>query len=102
MIVSAHPQELAAGVPAAGSRTCHHFPPCPAATASDRHAARTIAAHPEQGWSLLCNVVVLFDDNGELLPGGCAVTPLPRMTPNERAAACGRHRTRRPECDAAA
>jgi hypothetical protein len=102
MIVSARPQGLAAGASATGPRACHHFPPCPAATASDRHAARTVAAHPEQGWSLLCNGVVLFDDNGELLPDGCAVTHLPRMIPNERAVGSGRHRTRRPECDAAA
>jgi hypothetical protein len=26
--------------------------------------------HPEQGWSLLCNGVVLFDDAGTLLPDG--------------------------------
>jgi hypothetical protein len=29
-----------------------------------------VAAHPEQGWSLLCNGVVVFDDTGELLPDG--------------------------------
>jgi hypothetical protein len=34
-------------------------------------------AHPEQGWSLLCNGVVLFDDTGELLPDG-------RITPPHR------------------
>ena len=71
MIPSIHRDGLAAGSPTAGSRTCHHFPPCPAATAPDRHAARTIATHPEQGWSLLCNRVVLFDDNDELFPDGC-------------------------------
>ncbi|HEX6528128.1 MAG TPA: DUF5999 family protein [Streptosporangiaceae bacterium] len=38
--------------------------------APDRHAARTVAGHPEQGWALLCNGVVLFDDGGELLPAG--------------------------------
>jgi len=27
-----------------------------------------VASHPEQGWTLLCNGVVLFDDGGELLP----------------------------------
>jgi len=30
-------------------------------------AARVVASHPEQGWSLLCNGVLLFDDGGELL-----------------------------------
>ena len=49
---------------------CPHNPPCPDATAPDREAAHTIASHPEQGWSLLCNGVVLFDDTGELLPSG--------------------------------
>jgi hypothetical protein len=34
--------------------------------------------HPEQGWSLLCNGVVLFDDNGELLPDGRPLAP-PRV-----------------------
>jgi len=34
-----------------------------------------VAAHPEQGWSLLCNHVVLFDDAGQLLPDGTAVAP---------------------------
>jgi hypothetical protein len=29
-----------------------------------------VAAHPEQGWSLLCNGVILFDDTGQLLPDG--------------------------------
>jgi Family of unknown function (DUF5999) len=47
---------------------CRHRPQCPAADRPDRDAARTIAAHPEQGWSLLCNGVVVFDDLGELLP----------------------------------
>jgi hypothetical protein len=47
---------------------CTHQNPCPPADRSDRTAARTVAAHPEQGWSLLCNGVVLFDDGGHLLP----------------------------------
>jgi hypothetical protein len=34
-----------------------------------------VATHPEQGWSLLCNGVVLFEDTGELLPDGQAVQP---------------------------
>jgi hypothetical protein len=54
---------------------CQHRPPCPAADRPDRDAARTVAFHPEQGWSLLCNGVVLFDDLGELLPGGRAAAP---------------------------
>jgi hypothetical protein len=59
---------------------CPHVPRCPGCLAHDRSGARTIASHPEQGWSLLCNGVVVFDDGGELLPGGRAVpspSPLP-------------------------
>jgi Family of unknown function (DUF5999) len=47
---------------------CAHQPPCPPATAPDHDAARLIAYHPEQGWGLLCNGVIVFDDTGELLP----------------------------------
>jgi hypothetical protein len=36
-----------------------------------------MASHPQQGWSLLCNGVVIFDDGGALLPGGRAVPPPP-------------------------
>jgi len=34
-----------------------------------------VAAHPEQGWNLLCNGVVTFDDTGDLLPDGRVVAP---------------------------
>lgn len=51
---------------------CPHRPPCPPHDASDRDAARVVASHPEQGWSLLCNGVVVFEDLGELLPDGTA------------------------------
>jgi hypothetical protein len=43
---------------------CQHQPPCPPAGAPDHQAARVVAPHPEQGWSLLCNGVVAFDDTG--------------------------------------
>lgn len=52
---------------------CYHQPPCPPAGAPDREAAALVAYHPEQGWGLLCNGVVIFDDAGELLPNGCVV-----------------------------
>jgi Family of unknown function (DUF5999) len=42
---------------------------------SDREAAYAVASHHEQGWSLLCNGVIVFDDTGELLPDGRAVAP---------------------------
>jgi Family of unknown function (DUF5999) len=54
---------------------CPHLPHCPAADANDRDAARAVARHPDQGWSLLCNGVVLFDDTGELLPDGGVIQP---------------------------
>lgn len=54
---------------------CDHYPQCPAAEAPDRTAARILVTHPEQGWSQLCNRVVLFDDTGELLPDGGTVDP---------------------------
>ena len=56
-------------------RTCDHTPPCPDFQAPDREAAHLVASHPEQGWGLLCNGVVLFDDTGELLPDGRVVAP---------------------------
>jgi hypothetical protein len=54
---------------------CLHQPSCPSAIAADRDAARVVASHPEQGWSLLCNGVVVFDDTGALLPNGHVVSP---------------------------
>jgi uncharacterized protein DUF5999 len=54
---------------------CQHEPPCPAASAIDRDAARVIATFCEQGWSLLCNGVILFEDTGELLPDGSTIAP---------------------------
>lgn len=54
---------------------CPHTPTCPEASAPDREAARTIISHPEQGWSLLCNGIVIFEDTGELLPDGDAIGP---------------------------
>jgi hypothetical protein len=54
---------------------CQHQPQCPQAEAPDHDAARVVATHPEQGWSLLCNGVLLFDDLGELLPNGQTVAP---------------------------
>src|ERR671933_496853 len=57
----------------AGERPmCSHVTPCP--DADNRDLAVVISSHPEQGWRLLCNGVVLFDDDGELLPDGRAVS----------------------------
>jgi len=41
----------------------------------DRQAAHVVASHPDQGWSLLCNGVVLFEDTGALLPNGQTIPP---------------------------
>ncbi len=54
---------------------CQHLIPCPNAEATDRDAARTVATFPEQGWSLLCNGVIIFEDTGEILPDGTMIEP---------------------------
>lgn len=59
---------------AAGERAVPASASVPQALAPDRSAARAVASHPEQGWSLLCNGVVLFDDGGELLPASSGAT----------------------------
>jgi hypothetical protein len=56
-------------------QACPHEPPCPPADSPDREAAHPAATHPEQGWSLLCNGVLLFEDTGELLPDGRVIAP---------------------------
>ncbi|MHB9858408.1 DUF5999 family protein [Streptomyces sp. YIM S03343] len=50
---------------------CSRQPSCPA----DSRAAHIVAARPEQGWTLLCDGVIVFDDTGELLPDGRIVAP---------------------------
>ncbi|CAM5462830.1 MULTISPECIES: DUF5999 family protein [Streptomyces] len=52
---------------------CSHQPSCP--SFSDALSAHVVAAHPEQGWSLLCTGAIVFDDSGELLPDGRVVAP---------------------------
>ncbi|MDQ6648611.1 MAG: DUF5999 family protein [Actinomycetota bacterium] len=54
---------------------CQHSPSCPPAEAPGRDTAKVVACHPEQGWSLLCNGVVTFDDTGEILPDGRIIAP---------------------------
>lgn len=54
---------------------CQHQPPCPSAGDTDREAAKIVASVPEQGWSLLCNGVIVFDDTGELLPDCSVIEP---------------------------
>ncbi|MFH9864382.1 DUF5999 family protein [Streptomyces sp. NPDC017202] len=44
--------------------------------------AHVVAARPEQGWTLLCDGTIVFDDSGELLPDGRVVAP--HRVPAER------------------
>lgn len=68
-----HPDQLAVLEEA----MCQHQPRCPSVLALDRTAARVVACHAEQGWSLLCNGVVFFDDGEILLLDERAVFPDP-------------------------
>jgi hypothetical protein len=54
---------------------CQHQQSCPSATAPDVLTARVVVTHYEQGWSRLCNGIVVFDDLGALLPDGRSVEP---------------------------
>lgn len=59
---------------------CPHTPPCPDARALDREAARTVVSRPEQGWSLLCNGIVVFEDTGNSFLAGTPLVPIgPQM-----------------------
>jgi len=48
--------------------TCTHQPACPSAESSDARAACVVADHWEQGWALLCNGTLVFDDDTSLAP----------------------------------
>ena len=54
---------------------CQHRPECPSADSNDREAAVVVASYPEQGWSLLCNGLIVFEDTGGLLPDCSVVAP---------------------------
>lgn len=54
---------------------CNHVPECPQADAKDAIAAVILVDHCEQGWYLLCNGVVLFDDGGCVSSSTAAETP---------------------------
>ena len=47
---------------------CSHETTCPSADSHDARAARVVADHWEQGWALLCNGLLVFDDEGVLAP----------------------------------
>lgn len=59
---------------------CTRFPPCPGADETNAREAHVGTSHPEQGRSLLCNGMILFDDGGAILPGGDIVEPQRRLT----------------------
>ena len=63
---------------------CSHQPSCPSSDTADRSGAsdrshrdeaHIVSAHPEQGWYLLCDGAIVFDDTGALLPDGRVVAP---------------------------
>jgi hypothetical protein len=60
---------------------CSHQSSCPSAQRSGRPErshrddAHIVSAHPEQGWYLLCDGAIVFDDTGALLPDGRIVAP---------------------------
>ncbi|AXK33993.1 hypothetical protein DVA86_16335 [Streptomyces armeniacus] len=68
---------------------CAHQPPCPPADRPDHDAAHAVASHPEQGWTLLCNGTIVFDDTGGLLPGGRVIPP--RRGGDARVLTCAAH-----------
>jgi len=57
---------------------CQHVPNCPAADSPDQQAAVAVAGFPEQGWTLPCNGVLVFDDCGAILPDGRCLAPAGR------------------------
>ena len=69
---------------------CPHSPPCPSASDPDHEAARTLISHPEQGWSLLCNGIVV-------LPGPHRPHQPPEVNPSGRSRGIGGHRSP-PKC----
>ncbi len=60
---------------------CNHHPACPLASDATCYRAHVLADHFEQGWCLLCNGVIVFDDGAYLAPDGTV-----RLIPAGRAA----------------
>ena len=72
-------------------QTCQHCQQCPDARAPDRIAARAVASHPEQGWSLLCNDVVLFDARISCSSGSTKTAHPGRLASTRHCASCQPH-----------
>ena len=49
---------------------CTHTPRCPSAEDQWAWTAHVAVDRPQQGWSRLCNGVILFDDGFYLAPDG--------------------------------
>jgi hypothetical protein len=54
---------------------CAYNPECPAPDVREAFRPHVIAPHPEQGWCLLCDGAILFDDGGVILPDGSIREP---------------------------
>jgi hypothetical protein len=52
---------------------CQHTPDFPSSDAADACKAHVRTPHPEQGWYLLCNGVIFFEDGGAILPNGAVL-----------------------------
>ena len=58
---------------------CIHEPACPDINDRDCCKAHPVADHSEQGWCLLCNGVILFDDGAYIAPDGHSeLIPVPQ------------------------
>ncbi|MFM9538669.1 DUF5999 family protein [Streptomyces turgidiscabies] len=60
--------------------TCQHEPSCLSAESSNRENSSFLSHRPEQGWSPLCNGVVLFESAGDLLSDGQVVASRKRSS----------------------
>lgn len=49
---------------------CDHRPTCPEPRNADCCRAHVVSDHFEQGWCLLCNGVIVFDDGAYISPDG--------------------------------
>jgi hypothetical protein len=49
---------------------CTHTPACPDVRDAACVSAHVVSDHNEQGWSRLCNGIILFDDGHYLTPEG--------------------------------
>ncbi|MEU0100416.1 DUF5999 family protein [Streptomyces sp. NPDC006267] len=45
---------------------CKHSPRCPDAKAPDRYAAKMVTVNHVQGWGVLCNGIISFEDTNRL------------------------------------